>query len=199
MNYPLRVAVSVTENSLEKQFEMEAKQKEEILILTSATPDGIVVDDLEEFLQLTNSFKNYSLLIPPGLKFEKPARALILYDFNIKEDQNIFSLLFFLSNYGLSVDVADVANRSDYFEMEMKSGLWKQVAINHNRSINLNITTNILEGDVYTDTVLNYLKRNKFDLVIVSRKNTHLINKNIFSKSGIKQLIGELNLPVLIY
>lgn len=198
LNYPLRVAVSVTENSLEKELEQYTQQKDEILIITSKEPDGTVIDSLEEFFQLTDSFKNYSLIIPPGLKFKKPAKTFLLHDFNTKEDQNIFSIIHFLSNYGPSVNVSDVCTRKDYFEMEMKSGLWKQVAINHNWSKNISISTNILEGDNYLQTMINYLKRNQYNLIVVSRQNSKLINKNVFNKSGIKQLIDEVNVPVLI-
>lgn len=199
LNYPLRIAVNITENSLEKQLKQFRKQKQELLIITSKEPDGTVIDSLEEFFQLTDSFKNYSLIVPPGLKFEKPAKAFVLYDFNTKEDQNIFSLIYFLSNYGLSVDVSDICLKKDYFELEMKSGLWKQVAINHNRSQNIKISTNILQGDNYIQTMVNYIKRNNFDLVVVSRQNPNLKNTSIFSKSGIKRLIDELSLPVLLY
>lgn len=199
LNYPLRVAVNVAEDSLESQLEQQEKKKEELLIITSKEPDGKVIDSLEEFFRLTGSFKNYSLIVPPGLNFEKPQKAFILYDFNMEENQNIFALLFFLSNYSLSVDVSDVCARKDYFEMEMKSGLWKQVAINHNRSKNIRISANILEGDNYLETAVNYIKRNSFDLVAVSREDPHLKNKNVFSQSGIKQLIDEVNLPILVY
>jgi len=199
LNYPLRVAINVAESSLEKQLEQHVKQKEELLIITSKEPDGTVIDSLEEFFQLTNSFKNYSLIVPKGLKFEKPEKAFILYDFNMEENQNIFALLFFLSNYSLSVDVSDVCSRKDYFEMEMKSGLWKQVAINHNRSKNIRISANILEGENYLETAINYVKRNKFDFIAVSRENSHLINKNVFSNSGIIKLIDEVNIPILVY
>jgi hypothetical protein len=199
LNYPLRVTVSVTENSLEKQLKQELKQEDNALIISSAQPDETLIDELEEFFSLTESYRNYSLLIPPGSKFKKPDKAFILYDFNIKEDRHIFSLLKFLSNYKLSVNVADVSLKKDYFEMEMKSELWQQVAINHNRSANIRITTNILEGDNYLQTIIKYIKRNEFDLIVVSRKNPKILNKNIFSRSGINQIIEALNIPVLIY
>lgn len=199
LNYPLRVSVSVTENSLGKQLKQDLTQEDNALIILSAKPDETLIDELEEFFRLTESYRNYSLLVPPGLKFKKPVKAFILYDFNIKEDRHIFSLLMFLSKYNLSVNVADVSLKKDYFEMEMKSELWQQVAINHHRTNNMRITTNILEGDNYIQTIINYIKHNQFDLIVVSRKNPKIINKNIFSRSGIKQIIEALNIPVLIY
>lgn len=199
LNYPLRVEVSVTDNSIEKQLEKETQHEDDLLFLTSSKPDGTVIDDLEEFLQITNSYKNYSLLIPPGLEFKKPEKALVLYDFNTKEDQNIFSLLLFLSKYELSLDVVDVCVKKDFIEMQVKSELWKQTAINQFRSRDIWFSTNILEGDNKVKTIVDFAKRNLFDMVIVSRQNPNIINKNVFSTSGVKQLISELNIPILLY
>ncbi|PLX02145.1 MAG: hypothetical protein C0595_11935 [Marinilabiliales bacterium] len=199
LNYPLRVEVSVTDNSIEKQLEKEKQNEDDLLFLTSAKPDGTVIDDLEEFFQLTNSFKNYSLLIPPGVEFKKPEKALVLYDFNIKEDQNIFSLLLFLSKYELSLDVVDVCEKKDFIELQVKSELWKQTAINQFRSRDIWFSTNILEGDNYLQTIVDFTKRNHFDMLIISRQNPNIINKNVFSTSGVKQLINDLNIPILLY
>jgi len=199
LNYPLRVEVSVTDDSIEKQLEKEIQHEDDLLFLTSSKPDGTVIDDLEEFFQITDSYKNYSLLIPPGMKFEKPKKALVLYDFNTKEDQNIFSLLLFLSKYELSLDVVDVCEKKDFIEMQVKSELWKQTAINQFRSRDIWFSTNILEGKNNIKTIVDFAKRNLFDLLIVSRQNPSIINKNVFSTSGVKQLINDLNIPILLY
>lgn len=199
LNYPLRVEANVAQSNLKEQFQQEIKQDDETLIITSSEPDGNVVEDIEEFIQLTDSFKNYSLLVPPGKEFVKPEKAFVLYDFNTKEDQNIFSLLLFLSKYDLAVDVADVCKKKDFIAKQVKSELWKQTAINQFRSRDIWFSTNVLEGDNYLQTVKNFIERNKFDMITVSRQNPNVVNKNSFSKSGLKKLINELNIPIMIY
>lgn len=198
LNYPLRVSTSVTENTIEARLRPELEKGDVKLVIFSAVPDGAVIDSLNEILHLISSFDIFSLVVPPGKKYNKPAKAFVLYDFNIEKNQHIFSLLIFLAKFELAVNVASVAKKGDYAEMVMKSELWKQVAQNHHRS-KLRITTNILEGENSDETLLNYINRNRFDLVIIPKSKAESNKTELFSKKLLNHMINNLNIPILIF
>lgn len=198
LNYPLRASTLVTEKELQKVMDDKIKHDRSTFIMASAIPDGVVVDDLNEIIGLKTGDNSYAMFIPPGLKFRKPNKAFVLYDFNSNNNQNIFMLLSFLSRFYLTIDVTAVAKKSDYIEMEMKSGLWKQIAQNYHGD-NLLIQTNILEGDEIVKTSMNYIERNHFDMAVIPQEISGINSSAMLSKNISKQFIEKLNIPVLIY
>jgi hypothetical protein len=107
-------------------------------------------------------------------------------------------LLSFLSRFYLAVNVAAVAKKKDYIEMELKSSLWKQMA-QKNHGANLFIQTNILQGDDYVKTCTDYIERNHFDMAIIPQKSVGNNGSAMFSKNISKQFIEKMSIPVLIY
>jgi hypothetical protein len=201
LNYPLRVNTIIETDSLENKLSDELDQDELSLFIISSELGGTILHDLDEFLEITKCFNNLSLIIPPGHQFSIPEKVFILYDFESPIHDSIFKVMDSLKVFKPLVNVADVIEeRNDvkYIEMEIKSTAWQQLASEY-AGPDIRLATNILTGKQYTEAVLNFIKRNNYNLVAIPKNIKEPANPNIFSKHVSKQLINQLEVPVMLY
>jgi hypothetical protein len=201
LNFPLRVNTIIETDSLVNKLSEELNPDELSLFIISSELGGTILHDLDEFFEITNSFNSLSLIIPPGYQFSVPEKVFILYDFESTIHDSIFKVMDSLKVFKPLVNVADVIeeqNNVKYIEMEIKSTAWQQLATQH-AGPGIRVATNILMGKQYTETVLNFVKRNNYDLVAIPKNIKDPANSNIFSKHVSKQLIDQLEIPVILY
>jgi len=96
------------------------------------------------------------------------------------------------------IHVVEQENNIKYIEKDIKSSAWQQLASKY-AGPDLRLSTNILSGKKYTETVLNFVRSNDYDLVAIPKNLKEPANPNIFSKYVSKQLIDQLETPVIIY
>lgn len=202
LNFPLRVNTIVETDSLANKLSNELdKPDEKSLVIISANLKGTILDNFDEYFELTKHSNNLTLIIPPEYNFSIPEKVFVLCDFEPNIHKEIFTVLNLLEIFKPAVNVADVIEqRNDikYIEQEIKSTSWQQLA-RKQTGPGLRITTNILTGKQYTESVLNFIRRNNYDLVVIPRNTKDPANPNIFSKYVSTQLINQLECPVILY
>lgn len=198
LNYPLRVNIIVEENTLENRLHSEIGMDEPTLIIATSELEGTIVHDLDEFFETTGRFNIMSLFVPPGYNFSLPQKAIIKFDFNNADNDGIFKLFDCLKPFNPLITVADVVEMKNHVEMVIKSEVWKQFANNYMKS-SLHLSTNILSGKNLIETLLNFIRRNNYDLVAFPEKMKDSSGINILSREQSKQLIKHLDIPVMLY
>lgn len=198
LNFPLRVNTIVEENSIENLLHTIIKVDEPSIIISSSVLEGTILNDLDESLELTIIFNNLSLIITPGSKFLVPKKVLIQYDFELGINDDIFKVLDYLKPLKPHIDVVDLAEKDKYPEMVIKSEAWKQVANNYMNPL-LPITTNILTGNQHAEVLSRFIPENSYDLVAIPKHMKASPGINIFSKNTSKQLVENLDIPVILY
>jgi hypothetical protein len=201
LNFPLRINTIVEAGSLGEKLSEELNADALSLIMIGANLEGTILHDLDEFFEITKQFKNISLIIPPEFEFTVPEKVFVLYDFESNIHNEIYNVINALEAFNPLINVADVVEHQNdlkYIEMEIKSAAWLQQAGKFVAS-NPRLTSNILSGKHYSETVLNFIQRNNYDLVAIPKNMKDSINSNIFSKQISKQLINRLETPVILY
>jgi hypothetical protein len=198
LNFPLRIDTIIEENSIHSLLMDEIGNGQSSCIISSTSFNGTAFYDLAEFLEITNKFNSIALVVPPGHKATTPHKLIVLYNFNSGNDDDIFKMLESLRPIKISVSIADISKQNKYHEMLVKSEAWKQAANNY-FGLSNPLTTNILVGEQFTDTAVNYIRRNNYDMVAIPHNIKELTGMSKYPKNKLEELINDLALPVLLY
>jgi len=82
--------------------------------------------------------------------------------------------------------------------MEVKSAAWKQVVEEH-MSSSKSVKTTVITGGNRNETLLNYVRRNEPDMILLPKIILKPKVKKIISGENTKQLMVALNRPLLLY
>jgi len=198
LNYPLRVNTNVEKTSLSEQLNTALDKDSKGFLITSNKADGVVFDNLNEFFNISNNFENISLIVPPGMDFKPPKKAMLLFDFNTDNNECFFDIIKFLTPFNLVFNVTDVARNNNDIKKNLLVENWKQSIKDKLRS-KIEIKTTLLQGENYLEAILDHIKWTHYDLVIVPGKNGTSNNKKLFSEKFISQLINGLNTNLIIF
>lgn len=201
LNFPLRINTIIEADSLEQKMSDELNTDELSLIMISKNLEGTMQHGIDEFFEITKPYNNISLIIPSGFKFSIPEKVFILYDFDSNIHDGIYNVINALEAFDPLINVADVVKQQDdlkFIEMEIKSAAWQQQAGKFIKQ-DSQITTSILSGKQYSETLLSFIQENNYDLVAIPKHIKDSITSNIFSDHVPKQLIHRLETPVILY
>lgn len=198
LNFPLRVNTLVEESTIENMLSNELDADKTSLIIGTSKLKGTIVSDLEEFFETTRKFNSLSLIVPPEYCFSIPKNALIQFDFNQGINDRIYKVLELLKAFDPLISVMGATEQDKLQEMIIKGEAWQKEADNYMKS-SLRITTNILAEGENTNTLLDFIQRNNFDLVAIPDKMKVSTGINFMPRDTSKQLIAKLNIPVLLY
>ncbi len=198
LNYPLRVDTLVDVSSLTEGLNTVRKDKRPPFIIVSAEPDGEVIESQDEYFVMLEYMGGYTLIVPPGLTFQKPSKAMMVYDLEKDENDNVIDLLNMLSPLEMHINLVDVMDMENYPEADMKSKSWVDYA---EKILNgkLRITSNVLTGEDYSETIINFFQRNQYDFIIVPQVFSPAKGLSPFPNELHKTLIDKLHVPVMIY
>jgi hypothetical protein len=194
LNFPLRTNVVVKKNTLEKQLQEEGGRNGKTLIIVSSKPDGGIIESFDEFMESTLRLKLLTLVVPPGMEFNMPSRAFALFDFEKSRESSLMSVVRLLKPFNLKVNVGDMDRDGKYIELEIKSTAWEKV-VNKYFHPKGGISTNILSGKDQTASVIDFIRRNNYPLVLLPVGES----RGKYSNALIRRLIDELDLPILLY
>ncbi|MEJ2595185.1 MAG: hypothetical protein P8100_08700 [bacterium] len=174
------------------------KDKKPPFIIVAADPDGEVIESQDEYFVMLEYTGGYTLIVPPGLAFRKPAKAMLVYDLEKDRNDPVVDLLNMLSPLGMHVNLVDVMDMEKYPEADMKSKSWVDYAekILDNK---LRITSNVLAGDDYAETIINFFQRNKYDFIILPQVFSPAKRLSPFPNELHRTIIDELHAPVMFY
>lgn len=196
VNYPLKVVPIVKTGNLEEEIEKMIKEEPSCLIVASSEPDGTVFESKGEIYDLIKDSKAMCILVPPGKEFSEYKRILHPVDFDSKELEKYSDLRFFFEALDPLVVAVAVATEKDYLELELKSNFWTKIA--KDTFLPARIRANVLKGEEFTETLINYSNRNEPDLIMLFQRKKNAFQKN-FKTELVGTIIDKTNIPVLYF
>lgn len=198
LDYPLKIDVRIETDSVEKGIRSITRESPGCILIHSLKPSNSMVSDLEEMLSIVRDLDSLVLIVPPKLKFTKPEKVTVLTDFAGESQESISTVFDWLALFDPLINALGVTKMKHFVDMEMKSATWKQVVEKHMNAPK-NIKTTVITGGDRNETLLNYVRRNEPDMVLLPRLTLKPKVKQILSGNNTKQLIMALNRPVVLY
>lgn len=196
INYPLNVETLVTLGSMEEEIERMVKEEPSCLVVASSEPDGTIFESKEEIYDLIKDAGAMCILVPPGKEFSEYKKILHPVDFESKELDKYSDLGFFFDAFDPMVNAVSVTGDKDYLELELKSNSWAKIA--KDTFLPAKIRTNVLKGEDFSETFINYSNRNHPDLIMMFQRKKNPFHKN-FKTALIGTIIERTNIPVLYF
>jgi hypothetical protein len=196
VNYPLKVNAVVEVGNLTEIVEEKTKAEPYCLVVTSSEPDGHQFESKSEIYDFVKESGAMCILVPPGNEFQEYKKIFHPVDFDSKELSKYADLGFFFSAFDPMVNAVSVANGENYAELELKSTSWAKMA--KDTFLPAKIRTNVLKGEDYFDTLINYSNRNEPDLIMLFQRKKNLFQKN-FKTEMVGTIIEKTNIPVLFF
>lgn len=195
-NFPLKVDALVKRGNLEEEIEKLIAEEPSCLIVASSEPDGTLFEDKDDLYDLVKDSKAMFILVPPGTEFREYKKILHPVDFDSKELDKYSDLRFFFEEFDPVINAVAVGTDKEYVELELKSNSWAKVA--RDTFLPAKIRTNVLKGDEFVETVVNYSNRNEHDLIMLFQYRKNPFQKN-FRTAMIGAIIERTNIPVLYF
>ncbi|HKJ78094.1 MAG TPA: hypothetical protein VKA10_01110 [Prolixibacteraceae bacterium] len=192
LNFPLKVNRVVKENGIVDELQSFANDNPEYIFIASAEPDNYIFESKNDIISVLNETRITTLLVPPRLKYKDIEHVLLPVDLNEKEDTGVLrDLKFFFERFKPLINAASVTDQKNYSNAETVGGAWKKTAEDY--FVDTSIKINTLEGNNFTDSIIDFAEKNTPDLIIVQQ------GVGNFSKENIVSLLNDLKIPVLLY
>ncbi len=198
LNFPMRVDVRVEDTSLDAMLSKEAAGIPDALIMVSSKPDGHVLEQFSEFLDVAGHYKNLVLVIPPGLTYSPPRKTFVLYDYSSFAYHSVMPVMELLHPLNPSVNVADVDSEGNYLELELQSEAWREV-VKKLIEPGVSLSTSILSGKDHAQTIAGFVQRNNYSLAALPGCAGNTGNNKKYTARTILRLIANTGIPVLLY
>ncbi len=196
LNYPLNINTIVEENSIMEAAQTKHQNEPTAIFVISIEPDGYIFETKEEIRETIKNTGIICILVSPGIEFRGFKKVLLPTDFDSKKISAFTVVKSFLEHFKPIVNAVSVTTQNDFTELELKGKAWKEVAGKY--FLPSTLKTNVIEGEKFMDTLLTYLKRNNFDLVLLVLQKPNAI-KSLFTKNELSTLPEHTNMPVLLY
>jgi nucleotide-binding universal stress UspA family protein len=196
LNYPVKVNVVVEEGSLEEKVEQMVDDEPYCILVVSAEPDGYHFESKSEIYSMVKDSGAMCILVPPGIEFKEYRKILHPVDFSSKELEKYADLGFFFNVFDPLIHAVTVSQDNDYTELELKSETWKKIA--SDVFLPAKIRTNVLKGDDFTETLVQYCNRNDYEMIMLFQRKVNAFKKNFKSELA-GTFIEKTNLPVLFF
>ncbi len=196
LHYPLKVNIIIEENSIEQKIRDYLNKGCSYLFLLSSKPDGHIFTTMGEIFDAVNETGAKSLIIPPGQEYNAFKNFLIPADFSSSDFKKYKQILFLLRSFKPLINAVGVLKTRNNAEAEAIEAKWKNEALKYFKVDTLE--TILLEGNDYPDSLVNYINRNKPDLILLFYKKENIL-KSLFSESTSLKIIKRIETPVLLY
>lgn len=195
LNYPLKVNTIVEKNTIQAEIEKIAKKETSWLLVTSSEPDNHIFMSKKEIYNTLKETGAAGIIVPPEAKFREYKKIIHPVDFSSDELDNYADLRFFFAVFQPVVNAVAVANGNKYLSLETKSKTWRKMV--SDVFLPSEVKSNVLEGEDFTRTLINYSQRNEYDLFMLFPQMKTL-KKNL-KKENVTEIVKETNLPMLYY
>jgi nucleotide-binding universal stress UspA family protein len=196
LNYPANVNVVVEEGSLEEKIEKIIDYEPYCILVVSSEPDGYHFESKSEIYSMVKDAGAMCILVPPGIEFKEYRKILHPVDFSSKELEKYADLGFFFDAFDPLVHAVALSQDNDYSELELKSETWKKIA--SDVFLPAKIRTNVLKGDDFIETMVQYCNRNDYEMIMLFQRKVNAFKKNFKSELA-GTFIERTNLPVLFF
>lgn len=198
LNYPLRVNTIIDANNIYEAFNAVLKKSKDQMIIINRKIESTFLENYSELFNITENHNSLIMSVPPGLEFSKPTKALYISDFIENPNKKIQLLFNWLSHFKIFFNATKMVKMNRLIESELKMEAWKSAVSKYSHSPAV-IKINTLQGKSFKDTLLNYIKRNGHNLVILPQNEIKPSIKKMIWGNEINQLLEELNKAVILY
>lgn len=198
LDYPLEIEVKVDVESVEKGIKKITKEYPGSLLVHSLEPANSMISDLNELFSITRDLGSMVLIVPPGLKFAVPEAVMVLTDFTHDSHESIHHAFDWLGAFNPMITAFGITRMKNFVDMEMKSAAWKQVVEEYLDS-RKSVKTNVITGANRNETILNYVRRNDPDMVLLPKLILKPKVARLIAGDNSRQLITAMKKPVLLY
>lgn len=198
LDYPLKIDVKIEMANMEKGIRKTAKEYPGSLFIHSLEPANSMVSDLNELLSIMGDLGSMVLIVPPEQKFAVPEKVMVLTDFTHDSHESIHQAFDWLSAFDPLISTFGITRMKHFVDMEMKSAAWKQVVEGYLDS-RKSLKTNVITGANRNETILNYVRRNDPDMVLLPKLILKPKVARLITGENSKQLITALKKPLLLY
>ena len=196
LNYPLKVQTTIEEGKLEKEIDERVKADAPPLFIISAEPDKTIFQSKSEIIDAVKNSGAMAIIVPPGSKFRNFEKITLPVDFKKDKIDDFLEVKFLMKRFNPLVNVVSVTKHTNYLNLELKSKAWKKHA--KESFLPETVKTNILEGEDFAETLMNYTRRNKPDLLILFQKKPHLL-KSFIEHDAVKKILENISSPVFLF
>lgn len=196
INFPLKVDTRVKVGSIEEEVEKIIAEETSCLLIVSSEADGAIFESRSEIYDLIKDSKAMCILVPPGKQFREYKKILHPVDFDSKELDKYSDLRFFFEAFDPLINAVSVATEKDYLELDLKKNSWVKVA--KDTFFPAKVRANVLKGEEFADTFINYSIRNEPDLIMLIQRKKNPFQKN-FKTELVGTIVGKTNIPTLFF
>lgn len=195
LNYPLKINTVIKEGTISEMIQEESKKSIDFIFVVNIEPDENVFLSQSEILSTAKNNKAVFILVPPETSFKNYKNVLLPINFSSASINKFIALKFFFQQFNPVVNAVDVAKKSDYVGLELKSQNWKTLLAD--LEIASNIRVNTLKGEDYVQTIMNYMTRNNHDLLMLLHEKQNSV-RNIFKKNELEEILKRVKIPVFL-
>jgi nucleotide-binding universal stress UspA family protein len=200
LNYPLKIKTIIETNHLEEGLKKVFSERHGSMLITSSEYENTAFTDQDELLAISRDIAAPVFIIPSGTGFQKPDKAFMLADYSDSPspDQEINNIFEWLTPFSPFIYAGEVVQETDnYMNLELAAKKWIK-GVRKFIDPGTTIETTLLKGGTFTETVENYVTRNKFDWIIIPKSKKEFSKKR-YSPDISKKLIKSIDKPVLLY
>jgi nucleotide-binding universal stress UspA family protein len=195
LNYPLKINTIIEENSLESKLKELINENPSNLIIASLETDGYFFKTHDDLLSTLKNLDAISILVPPDLKFKIYENVLITTDFSGKDFEVYTGIFLFLNRFETRVTAIDL-KENKYADWKMRSQGWLKSA--RDLMPELQVTTNVIDRTKNQDSMLDYVRKNDPDLIVIFKPRKNFI-KELVQKTPEQKILEYAGKPVLLY
>ena len=198
LNYPLKINTIIETKYLEEGLKSVFRERHGSLLITSSEYENTSFTNLDELLAIGRDLSAPVFIIPPGTGFQKPDKAFILADYSESPGLELKNMFKWLIPFKPLVIAGEVAKKMDtVVKLELTGKTWEK-GVKKFIDPDITLKTSRLKGKPFTETVVNYITRNKFDWVIIPKSKKESAKK-LFSADISKKLVKSIDKPLLLY
>ena len=196
LNYPLKINTVIEERDIEEKLTSLTEQDHEAIILINTQTNNNIFKTLNEIIETIKSINAIYLLVHPGQVFHEFERVILPTHFTAEDLEKYPKISYLFEGFKPNIVAVDVAKNEDYLGTEMKSSQWEKGA----NAVFSESTVNskMLTGKHYNETLINYVLKDKPDLVLLFKREKNLFER-LFKKDLMKELLEQTDVPVLFY
>ncbi len=197
LNYPLKIELKISEGSPGSLIRKLAGASPDSILLATSEPEGSMVENLDELLEITEPVELPVLFVPPEYPFSEPKNTMLMTDFKQTDYQGLNSMIRWLVPFHSNIHAFTLAGSTGHLQEDLEGAAWKKTA-NTFLDPPMKLDTTVLDYGDPMEKLVHYMKLNGSDLLMVERTLLKGRAGSRFSKKRLKRLMTRINHPVAL-
>ncbi len=198
LNYPLRVNTEIEIKEMEPALKEAQKEDPNSLLVSGTIPGSHMVRGLDELLEMARNAGLLTLVVPPGHEFVKPENAVLVSDLEKGKSPNAKYLFEWLDPFNTLIFTCSLIQDENQADIEQNTYEWMEDIKSYSGS-GLDYNTGVMKGDDQVGILLDHVRKNNPDLVILPSDKKSVTGDYLFSGELARQMVETFDKPVLFY